>query len=417
MRFKRFILLVACLTLPISSPAQSIPKSASLPKTLPWDLSALGNAPAFEWVGEPSTVRSLTYASEPYRGKPTKVFAYFASPATLEKRAPASGEKFPAMVLIHGGGGTAFREWAELWAKQGYAAIAMDTAGYQPVEGQNAHDKKNRTRLAEGGPDQSDEEKFGSIDLAPSEQWPYHAVAAAVKAHSLIRSFPEVDAEKTGVTGISWGGYLTSIVAGIDSRFKVAIPVYGCGFLQENSAWVARLQKMTPEQRQRWVSLWDPSQYLPAANMPMLFVNGTNDFAYPLDSYMKSYALPKGPKDLRITVKMPHGHPPGWAPTEIALYANQHLRGGAPLPRLSTPKLEGSTVSLQTTNHVEIKGASLHSTIEDGAINKRNWTSTPLTLSNGVISGPSPDASTTAWFITVTDPRGATVSTPVTIKK
>ena len=32
-------------------------------------------------------------------------------------------------LLVHGGEGTAFREWAELWAKRGYAAIAMDLAG------------------------------------------------------------------------------------------------------------------------------------------------------------------------------------------------------------------------------------------------------------------------------------------------
>ena len=91
------------------------------------------------------------------------------------------------------------------------------------------------------------------------------------------------------MTGISWGGYLTCIVAGVDNRFKAAVPVYGCGFLHENSAWLDRLAKMTPDQRDRWIELWDPSRYLPAVSMPILFVNGTNDFAYPLDSYMKSF--------------------------------------------------------------------------------------------------------------------------------
>jgi dienelactone hydrolase len=111
--------------------------------------------------------------------------------------------------LVHGGGGTAFREWAELWARRGYAAIAMDLAGSRPVEGANAHAAENRTRLPQGGPGQGDEEKFGSIDKPPTEQWPYHAVASVIKAHSLIRSFDHVDREKTAVTGISWGGYLT----------------------------------------------------------------------------------------------------------------------------------------------------------------------------------------------------------------
>ena len=411
------LLLLAALLFQADTPAAPATKNEGLPSTTPWAVASLDAAPAFEWVDRESSVQSLLFAGEPYHGRSTKVFAYYASPATVAERAPGKSERFPAMVLIHGGGGTAFREWAELWAKKGYAAIAMDTAGYRPNEGQNAHDKKNRTRLDEAGPDQSDEEKFGSVDSAPSEQWPYHAVAAAIRAHSLIRSFPEVDAERTGVTGISWGGYLTCIVAGVDARFKVAIPVYGCGFLHENSAWVGRLEKMTTDQRDRWINFWDPSRYVQNASMPMLFVNGTNDFAYPLDSYMKTYALPKGPKQIRITVNMPHGHQAGWAPQEIAIFADQHLRNGTALPILSPATVIKDGMTAHITNNVPIRSASLHSTTEDGPINKRKWNSVPLTVSASNISGPLPDTKATAWFITVTDTRDATVSSTVTINK
>ena len=66
-----------------------------------------------------------------YKGKPTRVFAYYASPVTLGVKGAAK-KHFPGVVLIHGGGGTAFKEWAELWAQRGYAAIAMDLAGCGP---------------------------------------------------------------------------------------------------------------------------------------------------------------------------------------------------------------------------------------------------------------------------------------------
>ena len=36
------------------------------------------------------------------------------------------------MVLVHGGGGQAFAEWATLWAKRGYVAISMDLRGRGP---------------------------------------------------------------------------------------------------------------------------------------------------------------------------------------------------------------------------------------------------------------------------------------------
>ncbi len=45
----------------------------------------------------------------------------------------------------------------------------------------------------------------------------------------------------------------------------------------------------------RWVENFDPSRYLPGRKMPVLFVNGTNDFAYPLDSYQKSYRAARDP--------------------------------------------------------------------------------------------------------------------------
>lgn len=402
--------LLLCLVSVLA--AEPIPRSPKLPDTTPWDLKQLGEAPPFEWVDQKSPVRSLFYAGEPYQGKPTRVFAYYATPGTLAGDV-SKDQKLPAVVLVHGGGGTAFREWAELWAKRGYAAIAMDLAGYRPDEGKNAHQRENRTRLPDGGPDQGDAEKFGSVDKPPGEQWPYHAVAAVLRAHSLVRSFKEVDAQRTAVTGISWGGYLTCIVAGVDSRFRAAVPVYGCGFLHENSAWLDRFSQMTPEQRDRWVALWDPSRYLPAVSMPILLVNGTNDFAYPLDSYMKSFDAVPGVKQLRITVNMPHGHPPGWAPAEIGLFVDHHLLAKPGLPELGTPTLSEGHVSLSVTSATKVSSAALHFTKEGGPINKRTWTTTAAKAEEESILAEAPPADATAWFLTVTDDRGATASTRI----
>lgn len=393
--------------------ADPIVASPNLPASSPWNLEQLSQAPAFEWLDETSPVRSLTFAGEPYNGQPTRVFAYYATPGTLQSNA-AADKDLPAVVLVHGGGGTAFREWAELWASRGYAAIAMDLAGYRPIEGANAHARENRVRLDQPGPDQGDDEKFGSIDKPVGEQWPYHAVANVIRAHSLVRSFPEVDRSRTAVTGISWGGYLTCIVAGVDSRFRAAVPVYGCGFLDENSAWLDRFAKMTPEQRQRWVSLWDPSHYLRAAALPMLFVNGTNDFAYPLDSYMKSFDVVPGEKQLRVTVNMPHGHPPGWAPQEIGWFVDQHLLGKPALPVLQDPQVDGETLRLTWQGPMPPTRATLHVSSDRGAINQRTWQDLPATIDGQTITATVPAAAST-WFVTIEDSRGAIVSSRVII--
>ncbi len=418
MKLAMRLIAVALLVLATSSAfaADSIKPSANLPETSPWNLEQLSQPPAYEWIDQTGAVRSLFYEGEPYGGKPTRVFAYYATPGTLSGQ-PDGDRKLPAVVLIHGGGGTAFREWAELWAKRGYAAIAMDLAGCRPVEGENAHRPENRTRLADGGPGQGDDTKFGAIGQPASEQWPYHAVAAAIGAHSLVRSFPEVDAKRTAVTGISWGGYLTCIVAGVDSRFQAAVPVYGCGYLHENSAWLDQFKKMSSEERERWVMLWDPSRYLPAVSMPILFVNGTNDFAYPLDSYMKSYNAVPGAKQLCVTVNMPHGHPPGWAPQEIGLFIDQHLRGEAGLPVVGEPKLENGQIRVTVASGTKIKAAALHRTSDGGPINKRTWHTEPATVEGEIVRAEPVPAETTAWFFTVTDERGAIASSIVTISK
>lgn len=384
-----------------SAATAAIRPISKLPATTPWNLAELSKSPEFQWTDETSRIRKLTYAGEPYRGRESRVFALYASPATLGAAKPGeANEKFPAVVLVHGGGGTAFPEWAELWAKRGYAAIAMDLGG------------KNVGDAA--GPDQSDGTKFGRLDEPVTESWPYHAVANVVRAHSLIRGLPEVDATRTALTGISWGGYLTCIVASVDDRFRAAVPVYGCGFLGDNSYWVGpNFSKMSAEHRQKWLTLYDPSQYLAACRVPILFVNGTNDFAYPLDSYMKSYRLVPGERNIRVTVNMPHGHSQGWAPAEIGLFIDQHVRGDSPLPKLGPIKIADGQASCQVP--MPLKSAALHFTTDAGEINKRNWKTVEASVKDGVAAAPLP-AEATVWFFTVTDQRGAIVSTEVEIR-
>lgn len=385
------------------------------PSSGPWNLESLREAPAVEWLDQNSSVHSLFYAGESYNGKPTRVFAYYASPSTLVVGAQASQEAtdFPAIVLVHGGGGTAFREWAELWAKRGYAAIAMDLAGHRPDEGKNAHDPKNRTPVVDGGPGQGDDEKFGSIDREPSQQWPYHAVANVIRAHSLIRSLPGVDSERTAVTGISWGGYLTCIVAGVDDRFKAAVPVYGCGFLHENSAWLGRFENMSPEQRKRWVHLWDPSNYLRSVSMPILFVNGTNDFAYPLDSYMKSFNVVPAEKQLCVTVNMPHGHLQGWARDEIGWFVDAHLMNTQPLLKVTDPVVAEGSVTMDVSGEQALAAAELHYTTGTDPINQREWATQAVSFVEKTVTVQFPTEEITAWFLTVHDARGAVVSSRI----
>lgn len=385
MKLHRLLLLAALI---LAHTATAAPRH-----TGPWNLTALKATPKAEWGERTNLVQSLYYEGEPFKGQPTRVFAYYGRP---EGAGP-----FPAMVLVHGGGGKAFNAWAEHWAKRGYCAIAMDLAGNGPAG-----------RLPDGGPDQGDVAKFRDFtDADAKDMWTYHAVAAVLRAHSLLASRPEVDNSRIGVTGISWGGYLTCIVAGIDHRLKVAVPVYGCGFLHENSVWLEpRISKMTPEHRERWVSHWDPSRYLAGVSCPILFLNGSNDFAYPMDSYKKCYQLvAERLRKVSVKIKLPHGHI--WTFGEVDQFVDSHLKGGQPLAALDAMKISSGSAATKVTAAIPVTKAEFHFTSDSGPWQKRNWQTVPAQFADGVATAKLPTERPLVCYLSVTDSRGVAVST------
>jgi hypothetical protein len=225
-----------------------------------------------------------------------------------------------------------------------------------------------------------------------------------------------VDKDRVAVTGISWGGYLTCIVAGVDDRLKAAVPVYGCGFLHDNSAWKeTRFDKMDEARRKRWVDTFDPSNYLPNVKCPILFLNGTNDFAYPLDSYQKSYELVKAPRTLSVRVRLPHGHL--WDFKEVDAFIDSHLKKGDPLPEMGPLTRDGETVSAKVTGKTKPKAGNLHYATAEGPWPKRDWKSIPAEVKDGVVSAKLPAARPLVYYLAVTDDRGLEVSAPHAILK
>ncbi len=376
------------------------------PASVKFDLEALSKAPATfpADIAAAEGVKAIFYEGATFQGKPTRVFAYYGVP---KEAVDNPGKKFPAMVLIHGGGGTAFDRWVKVWNSRGYAAISMDLCGCVPVREENKW-----KRHEHGGPPGWDA-SFGQLDDPVPDQWTYQAVSAVALAHSLLRSYPEVDADRIGVTGISWGGYMTSIVSGVDSRFKFAVPVYGCGFLGENSAWLPAFEKMGKEKADLWLRQWDPSSYLGKAKMPILWVNGTNDFAYPMDSWQKSYRLPGSPRTLCLRIRMPHGHGPvGENPEEIHIFANQFLTGGKPLATITAQGEKEGDAWATFKAEVPITKAELEYTLDDGKWQTRKWESTPADVDakTSRVTAKIP-AGAKVFYLNLFDDRNCAVST------
>ena len=368
-----------------------------------WDMKKLSVPPQFAWSNaDTAKVREIIYKGESFGNiKQTDVFAYYATPGTLAGN-PALDHNLPAIVLVHGGGGKAFKEWAVLWAKRGYAAIAMDLSG-------NGKDGK---RLANGGPDQGNRYKY-NIDSTTDKHWVYHSVANVILAHSLIMSLPNVDAKRTAITGISWGGWLTCIITGIDERFKVAVPVYGCGYIDEPGGYFYDndMKRLSPEIKAKWTAQYEPEHYIGNATMPFLFVNGAKDPFYPPTIFSKTYDLVKTSKNYRLTTDMVHGHPQGWAPVEIGLFVDQYLIKGKPLPVISKIKVKSNEVEAKVKTKTGLTQASLSYTTDTNLPFKdRKWTTVPAKIDGKNINANAPPSNTTIWILIATDDRGANVS-------
>lgn len=275
--------------------------------TGPWDLDTLRKAPPAKWGQSTNLVQEVYYEGPSFQGGPTRVFAYCGRPE-------GGVGPFPAMVLVHGGGGKAFAKWAEHWAKRGYVALAMDLAGNGP-DGQ---------RLPDGGPDQSDKTKF--------------------------RDFEESEANQI--------------------------------------------------------------KYLGGVEFPILFLNGSNDFAYPLDSYRRSYQLVKGPMTLSVKIGLPHGHI--WTFGEVDAFVDSVLKGGEPLPRLSPMTIDrgSGTAAAGYSAKIAVKKGELHYTTDGGPWQKRVWKSVGADPSEGRVAAKLPAERPLVFFLSVTDERGLTSTTP-----
>ena len=369
-----------------------------------WDMGELSGPPkvypAPQVKSKHPGIRGLFYEGEPYEGKPTRVFAWYGAP-----QGASAKNKVPAVVCVHGGGGTAFEAWVALWNKRGCAAIAMDLEGRMPSDGGRGKAGHEHSGPAQAG-------IFGDISKPVKDQWMYHAVAAVVRAHSLVRSFPEVDAERTGLTGISWGGIVTCNVVGVDGRFKFAAPVYGCGFLFEaGNQYQQAYEKMSEDDRAKCRRLWDGSSHLPRAKMPMLWVNGTNDGHFPMDVFQKSYRAAAAARTLCIRVRMPHGHGAGWAPAEIYAFADSIFKGGPPLIRITDHGRDGRQAWVAFDPKTPAAGAALNFTTDSGPWSARKWQSRPARIdAEATRASAEVPQSATAYFFALTDERGLLVS-------
>ncbi len=173
----------------------------------------------------------------------------------------------PAPIVVHcPGGGQAVRPRDLTYlVAQGFAAVSFDWQ-----IGAAAPDRASRW------PDGvvSQKSHFEDMDQMVLPL----AVQAAGVAIDWMASDARSRAVDVGVTGISWGGYLTWVINACEPRIKAAVPVYGCGGIFEREIEYM-LQWDVPEDMQKqWQQAWDPTSLVDNQIAPVCYLSATNDF-------------------------------------------------------------------------------------------------------------------------------------------
>jgi cephalosporin-C deacetylase-like acetyl esterase len=335
------------------------------------------------------TVRAIFYDALTWQGKPTRVFAWIGLPAKREG-------KVPAMVLIHGGGGTAYKEWVQKWNAQGFAAISIAVEGQTDVNENKVKGRSSWARHAFAGP--ARDGTFADTKLPLKEQWMYHALADTMLANSLLRSLPEVDATKIGVMGISWGGVITSTVIGLDGRFAFGIPTYGCGHLFDaENGWGKALHD-----NEGYKQVWDGMNYADRVKMPVLWLSWPQDAHFPLGCQAEHYRKTPGPRMVSLVSKMGHSHPAGWNPPDSYAFAKSVVETGKPWGKSTAAAAKDGYAIAVFHSTKAITKAVLVSTTDKSFTGTRKWVETPAAAASGgggTTASAALPAGTTAWYI------------------
>jgi len=348
---------------------------------------AVHDATGFQAEG---AVRPIFFDALDWEGKPTRVFAWIGLPAGASKEKPV-----PGVVLVHGGGGSAFKEWVQKWNEQGFAAISIAVEGQTEQKGEAG---AKWQRHEHGGPARPG--TYADFTKPLEDQWMYHAVADTILANNLLRSLPEVDPAKVGIMGVSWGGVITSTVIGLDPRFAFAIPTYGCGGLHKAASHYSKhLAKNS-----LYPILWDPNLRLEKAAMPVLWLSWTGDMHFPMDSLAASREKVSGVSVFALVPKMKHGHGPAWSRPESYAFAKSVVQDGKPWCVPESTKIEGGMLTAVFNSTKPLNAAMFTSTTGIGHTSKRTWIETAAVLKqeNGkwIATAPVP-AGTTACFMNV----------------
>jgi len=336
-----------------------------------WKLDELKAPPAYRpspfAESDAPNMKALLVTGRGPKRSVAEFFCYYAVPST-----PKPEKGYPCVLLLHGGGGTAFSNYVEHYRTNGFAVLALDWYNSRPLPDKEAP-------LLKGGK---------STPLEGGKRNDHFVnVANMVLANSLLRSMPEVNPEKNVFVGLSWGSWYGAAVAAVDDRFNGFVEIY-CGDI---NPFDGRLVD---------------GRFLHQAKKPMWWVTWTQDQnVNPLSSQLGWDDCPTYWGHM-TTTKLGHSHQ-GFRLPSVMRMAKYFAGEGSALPRLGKPTLKDGVLSAELIGEKPTSAAltpHLTYTLDVAhdmprlSREKRVWEVVPASFDGKTVSAPLPLGTVVAYL-------------------
>jgi len=222
-------------------------------------------------------VEEVEYTAETLSGKPVRIYGILAYPKGFQK--------LPGVYWSQGGMYQAGDYWPKVWAGKGYFCMNITL----PHDVYNSFARFTTERAEDG-------------NLT-------HLGLAQMRGITYMTQRLEVDPDRLGVGGSSYGGFFASLIAGADPRVKCGMSFFTSGDHLLGTGYPQFLQLRTTDEVGIWSGTIDPAWRLKRKAVPFLWAVASDDHWHHLPAAIQSYKDSIGDKRLAIAPNWYHALP------------------------------------------------------------------------------------------------------------
>ncbi|UGQ48485.1 alpha/beta hydrolase family protein [Massilia endophytica] len=394
------LLCALALAVPTLCAAQSLHDAARAPAPAVLSVERLPETSGID-------VQHVVFRSLEVNGVPNEVHAVLA--------APRGNGPYPALLILHHGRSAAQGAMAEEWARRGYVAITPDLPGIA--------DPKLAARS--GGVWTTRPYGADRWTVAPTiaNSTIYQSLAAGIGAVRLLQAMKNVDTQRIGIIGASWGAYATTVLAGaLGGEIRAAYSVWGGGYF-EDTVFANDLARLSAPDRERWQAALGAEQFIPGIRARFFIAGATNDRAFFLPSIVRTFEAIRAPKGIVFGPNADHdagGYPGGpaadernWTAQEVTFFEHALKDRGSPLPEVKIASVGAQSAELEVHAELGIRELALYTSEDAASWQKRNWKKAEgriRPLGGKRFKVDLGDLAPGHWFVIATDVRGVSGS-------